>query len=114
MDRTRRKELLDAHKEKKTPIGVFAVRCRPTGEAWVSPSRNLAMQKNGLWFSLRLGSYPNPALQAAWKAHGEDAFDYEILETLGDEDLTPYLLNAALKDRASHWRAALNAKAVSG
>ena len=114
MDRSRRKALLDAHKEKKTPIGVFAVRCRTTGEAWVAPSRNLAQQKNGLWFGLRLGNYPNPRLQAAWIAHGEDQFTYEVLETLDDAGLTPYLLNAALKARAQHWRQALGATAVSG
>lgn len=114
IDRTRRKDLLEAHKEKKSLAGVFAVRCSASGEAWVSPSRHLDTQKNGIWFALRLGTFPNPRLQAAWTAHGEDAFAFEILETLESEELTPYLLNAALKARALAWRGEMNAAAVTG
>jgi hypothetical protein len=41
-------------------------------------------------------------MQAAWNAHGEAAFAYEILETL-DDDTAPLLLRDLLEERRQHW-----------
>ncbi|WP_374574867.1 GIY-YIG nuclease family protein [Phenylobacterium sp.] len=115
MDNARRKDLIRAFKEAPKSQGVFAVRCAASGEVWVSASRNLEKQQTGLWFSLRMGGNHNKAMQAAWKAHGESAFSYEVLETLEIEDDTPaYVAQTRLKDREAHWRQALNAPRALG
>lgn len=103
-----RKAAVAAYKERVAVPGVFAVRCGPTGEAWVGQSRNIDAQKTGLWFALNAGSYPNRDVQAAWKTHGEAAFAFEPLERLEPEPMA-YVLNARLKDRLAHWMATLNA-----
>lgn len=110
----RRKALIKAYKERKASPGIYALRCAATGEVWIAPSRNLDAQQNGIWFTLRMGTHPNKALQSVWSAEGEAAFAYEIVERIEDEELTGYLLDAALKERLQHWRATLGARLAVG
>jgi hypothetical protein len=110
----RRKALIKAYKERKASPGIYALRCAATGEVWIAPSRNLDAQQNGIWFTLRMGTHPNKALQSVWSAEGEAAFAYEIVERIEDEELTGYLLDAALKERLQHWRATLGATLAVG
>ncbi len=113
MSNDRKRELVREYKERKVRRGVFAVRCAPSGEVWVSASPNLEAQQNGLWFQLKLGgSHANPALKAAWKLHGEAAFSYEILAELSDEERSAYALKADLKALEEEWRAKLGAKSA--
>lgn len=114
MSKERRKELLAAYKEKKPRPGVFAVRCTATGQVWVQAAANLENCQNGVWFPLKLGSHPNKALQAEWKIHGADAFVFEEVEALAEEDLSGWELTSKLKSRERHWREQLGATAVTG
>ena len=110
----RKKEIVRAYKERKPPQGIFAIRCTTTGEIWVASSRHLDTQKNRLWFGLRLGNYTNVAMQKAWNEHGEGSFQYDIVEEIDVDDLTPYLLDRLLKEREQHWLLASSAKPVIG
>jgi hypothetical protein len=114
MDKQSRRQVVRDYKERKVTPGIFAVRCAASGETWVGVSRNLEQQQNGIWFGLRQGSYPNRAAQAAWKAHGEAAFAFEILEAFDDPDAVSYVRDGWLKDRDAHWRAALKAPKLIG
>ncbi|HVZ99040.1 MAG TPA: GIY-YIG nuclease family protein [Caulobacterales bacterium] len=109
-----KRDLIRAYKERKPRRGVFAVRCAPTGEVWVSSSPNLDSQQNSTWFGLNSGGHPNKELQAAWKAHGQAAFSYEILEELAEDDVSAYAVKADLKSLAESWREQLGARAVTG
>lgn len=109
MDKQSRRNAARDYKERKVPAGIFSLRCLATGETWVGAARNLD-QKNGLMFSLRQGSHRNRALQAAWTAHGEAGFAYEVVETLDDEDLGPLGRDTWLKTRELYWREALGGK----
>ena len=75
-DAARRRDLVRQYKERKPEVGVFAVRCAASGEAWVAASRTLASARNPIWMSLRHGSHRNRAMQDAWKAHGGDSFTF--------------------------------------
>jgi len=113
MDKPTRRELLRDYKEKKTTPGVYAVRCAPTGQVWAAGSRNIDSQENSLRFGLRTGGHPNKAMQAAWAAHGEAGFSFEVLERIEAEELTPLGLADLVKSRERHWLATLGAvKAV--
>lgn len=114
MDKQSRRDALRDYKEKKVACGIVAVRCAATGEAWVGLSRNLGAQQNSLWFSLRMGSHMNKALQAAWAAHGQDGLSVEVLETVDDADLTAMGRADLLKRREAHWLGALGAKKLAG
>jgi hypothetical protein len=114
MDKQSRRQVVRDYKERKVSQGIFAVRCAVSGEVWVGQSRNLEQQQNGIWFGLRQGGHPNPALRAAWASHGEAAFAFEVLETITDEKLSAYERANRLKDRDAHWRAQLGAPKIVG
>jgi hypothetical protein len=94
------------YKSKKTPKGIFAVRSHSTGAAWVDSSTHLDSHRNRIWFELRAGLHRNKQMQAAWNAHGEAAFAYEVLETF-DDDVSPLLLRDLLEERRKHWERVL-------
>jgi hypothetical protein len=104
-----RKEIIREYKARATPRGVFAMRCLATGEVWVGSSMNLDGARNRILFSLGTGHYKDAALQARWNAHGEQAFQYEVLEKL-DDDVSALRVGDVLKERSSHWLAQLRAR----
>ena len=111
MTKDGRRAAIDAYKERKAVAGIYAVRCRASGETWVGRAADLDKIQNRLWFTLRQGGNPHRALQAAWRAHGAEAFAFEVLERL-PEEASDYLRASALKDRLAHWRDALGAAAI--
>ena len=108
LSKEQKKEAIDKCKERKILAGVFAVRCTASDQVWVGSSRNLDATRNGIWFSLRHSSHRDKPLQDEWTAHGEPAFEYEVLETLKD-DVPPLLVSDLLKCARQHWMTQLNA-----
>jgi hypothetical protein len=106
-----RKAAIAAYKERKTVAGVFVIRCKASPQTWVGQTSNLEKIQNRIWFTLRQGSHTCRTLQAAWTEHGPDSLTFEECERLEQEE-TPYIRDALLKERALHWRSRLNAEAV--
>ena len=106
-----RKAAIAAYKEQKTVAGVFVIRCDASSQTWVGQTPNLEKIQNRIWFTLRKGSHTCRSLQAAWTAHGPDGLTFEECERLEEEE-TPYIRDALLKERAVYWRKELNAEAV--
>jgi len=106
---TDRKAAVAAYKERKTVAGIYAVRCRPTGQVWVGAAPNLETIPNRIWFSLRHGNSSFRALQPVWDAHQPEDFSFEELERLG-EDVNEFRRKDVLKERAAHWLAELQAQ----
>lgn len=104
-----RKEAIRNFKERKTLLGAYAVRCTATGHVWVGVSRNLDATRNGCWFTLRSGSHREKSLQDEWNAHGESAFQFEILVGL-DEEIHPLEVDDLLKEQKKNWIAKLGAQ----
>ncbi len=102
-----KKAAIAAYKKRENAAGIFAVRCAASGQAWVGQTLNLDTVQNRIWFTLRMGSHSARDLQSAWTAHGADAFAFEPLEQLEDEE-SNYVRDALLKERAIHWRTMLN------
>ena len=107
-----KKEAIAEYKNRKTPRGTFAVRFAEGGPVWVDATPDLDAARNGLLFALRNGLHPNKPLQAEWNAHGEPAFQYEVLEKLED-DLAPMAWRDLLKEKKKEWLAQLDARAVT-
>lgn len=100
--KARRRQIADEFKERKVPRGVYAIRCRVTGEAWVGATTNLTAVQNSQWFQLRGGLHRSPSLQQAWKHHTEQSFSLEVLEKL-DEGVSPLLVNEQLATKKEEW-----------
>ena len=111
MDKQDRKAAIAAYKERKAESGVFAVRCSVTGEAWVGKASDLATIRNRVWFGLGNGNHPVRSLQAAWNAHGADAFSFEALEAI-DPDEPSYVRDTKLKDALARWQETLGATVI--
>lgn len=103
-----RRAAIEAFKERTVSAGVFAIHCQPSAAAWIGQTSNLDTFENRHWFTLRQGTHPNAALQAAWASHGEDAFSIEILEQL-DDAVSDISRPRVLKERMAHWMAQLSA-----
>jgi hypothetical protein len=106
-----RKLAVADYKKRSSVAGIYAVRCRATGEVWVGQALDLDKVQNRIWFSLRMASHRNRDLQRAWSTHGETGLSFEILERLEKEELL-YVRDALLKERLTHWRETLNASAA--
>jgi hypothetical protein len=87
MDNEARKAASAAWKERKVVAGIYAIHCAASGEVWVGAAPDLATIQSRIWFTLRQGGSAHRSLQAAWKAHGADAFRFEIVERLPEEEL---------------------------
>ncbi|MBO6633784.1 GIY-YIG nuclease family protein [Parvibaculum sp.] len=112
MDKSRRRQIVKDYKEREVARGIFAVRCLASGEVWLGVGRSLDNMRNGIWFTLRLGTHPCVTLQAAWNAHGEESFVYEVVEEVDAKDMTPWMLQSLLKERLQHWQAEWGAEAI--
>ncbi|WP_428248013.1 GIY-YIG nuclease family protein [Ferrovibrio sp.] len=111
MDNEQKKAATAAYKERKTAAGIFAITCQPSGQSWVGSAPDLAKIQNRIWFALRHNSHRQPSLQAAWAAHGPDAFRFEALEALEEEELG-FVRDRLLKEKRSTWCARLGAEAL--
>ena len=111
MDREQRKAAVAAYRERKAVACIYAVVCHSSGERWIGRALDLSTVQNRLWFTLRQGGYPHPALQAAWNQHGPGAFSLDIIERLEDE-ASAYVREGLLKERLSHWCSTFGADAI--
>ena len=87
------------------------LRCKASAEIWVGQAPDLEKIQNRIWFSLRHGDHRCRSLQAAWARHGPQSLMFEECERLDDEE-TPYIRNALLKERMLHWQSRLGAEAI--
>jgi hypothetical protein len=108
---TSRKDAIKEYKARPPNRGVFAIRCLVSDRVWVGASLNLDATKNRAWFALRQGKHLDRALQAEWNAHGEAAFQYDVLEKLKD-DVTPLAIADLLKGTLGDWVARLGTPGV--
>lgn len=106
-----RKVAVAAYKERKVVAGIYLLRCLATGERWAGQAPDLSTIQNRIWFTLRHGSHRGSGLQAAWNAHGQDAFAFEEIERL-DEKALEAGRERVMKARLAHWCAELGAEAV--
>ena len=97
-----RKAAVNAYKERKIERGVYAVRCTSSDDVWIGGAPDLSKIQNRLWFTLRQGVNTHRSLQAAWNAHGAEAFTFEIVERLDEEEIG-YVRERVMKERIAYW-----------
>jgi hypothetical protein len=81
------KAAIAAFKERKVEAGIYAVQCGGSGQTWVGSAPDISTIKNRLWFTLRQGQCLHQSLQDAWIAYGAEAFTFELIERLEDENI---------------------------
>ena len=67
--------------------GIYAIRCLPNGKAYVGSAVSIARRWRAHKQALRQCRHHSEHLQRAWNKYGEDAFHFEVLETVRKEEL---------------------------
>jgi hypothetical protein len=111
MKREDRKAAVAAYRKREVATGIYAVRCLPTGAVWVGQAPDLSTIQNRLWFTLRLANNTHRSLQDAWREQGPEAFTFEIVECLEEEEID-YVRARLLQERLMHWAEKLQATRI--
>lgn len=86
MDTARKKDLCAAYKERSRETGVVFVACSETGDMFLADAIDAPAAFNRMCCQLSSGLYPDKRLQALWDQHGEDAFEFGVLQRLDPSD----------------------------
>lgn len=78
-----------------TTSGIYEIRNKVTGVSYIGSSINTEVRKRQHIYALRKGKHPARYMQNAWNKHGEDAFEFLILEEVPDV--------LRLIEREQHW-----------
>ncbi|MGH7671043.1 MAG: GIY-YIG nuclease family protein [Gemmatimonadaceae bacterium] len=104
-----RKEAIRAYKEARRPMGVYQVRNTVSGKVYLGTSVDLPSILNRERAQLRLGAHRDRRLQADWKALGDGAFAFEVLDTLEPPEDPGYDPADDLRTLEDLWRGKLAA-----
>ncbi len=105
-----RKEAIRQYKETVRPMGIWQVRCTATGQSLLGTSTDLPAMLNRQRAQLRLRAHRQADLQRDWDAHGEEAFTFEVLDTLEPKDDPGYSPAEDLAELETMWRERLAAE----
>ncbi len=92
----RRKELVQAYRERPPRAGVYRVRNAVTGKVLLGSRLRLDGALESHRFQLAHGAHRNAALQRDWNAHGAAAFTFEVLEEVKVKEEPGFDLEAEL------------------
>lgn len=67
--------------------GIYQIRCVPTGKIYVGSAVDLRERWRHHVGALRRGTHGNRYLQLAWNEHGEESFEFSVLENVQTNDL---------------------------
>lgn len=67
--------------------GIYQIRCAVSGSAYIGSSKKIPARWAEHRRTLRRGTSPCRRLQSAWTKHGENAFEFSILEECSPDQL---------------------------
>jgi glycosidase len=77
-----RKTLKEEYKQKKTIGGIYRVTNKQNGKCLLNYAPDIQAKQNSFDFMVASGSCFDPRIMQDWLAFGNDAFRFEVLETL--------------------------------
>lgn len=82
MDKTKRKELINAYKSKPAVGGIYCVECLGNGQKWIKPSFDIESSRSRFLYSIKINACPEPSMQRAFLEFGATSFSFTCLEEL--------------------------------
>jgi hypothetical protein len=98
-----KRELKRQYKEAEIPAGVYRVLNTQSDRSLVGSSVNVNAILNRHRTELRAGSHRNRELQHDWNAFGEEAFRFEVLDTITPQDKPGYDVKSELSVLEELW-----------
>lgn len=86
MDIKRKKELLEAYKNRHPEMGVISYRCKETGEVFLGISKDTKADFNSTNVKLAANWHPNKQLQQLWNKYGREGFELSVIKVLKYDD----------------------------
>ena len=86
MDIKRKKELLEAYKNRHPEMGVISYCCKETGEVFLGISKDTKADFNGTNMKLSANWHPNKQLQKLWNKYGPKGFELSVIKVLKYDD----------------------------
>lgn len=87
MDKNRKKELLEAYKNRLPEMGVISYYCKVTNEVFLGISKDTKSDFNSNNFKLAANWHPNKLLQELWNKYGQENFELSVIKVLKYDDL---------------------------
>ena len=86
MDIKRKKELIQAYKNRRPEMGVISYRCKETGEVFLGISKDTKADFNSTNTKLSTSWHPNKQLQELWNKYGPEGFELSVIKVLKYDD----------------------------
>lgn len=86
MDIRRKKELLEAYKNRHPEMGVISYCCMETGEVFLGISKDTRADFNSNNVKLSANWHPNKQLQELWNKYGPESFELSVRKELKYDD----------------------------
>ncbi|RYD05881.1 hypothetical protein N752_08275 [Desulforamulus aquiferis] len=103
-----RRELILNYKQSTRPMGVYQIKNQKTGKIFIGGSLNLPGSFNSHRFQLNYRVHRNIKLQEDWHLFGQDAFTFDILETINPEEIAKEQWRDAVSKLEEEWLAKLS------
>ncbi|WP_018126903.1 GIY-YIG nuclease family protein [Balneola vulgaris] len=81
-----RKELKEAYKQVKFPMGVFQIRNIKNNKVLIDHSIDMDSKWNRHKMELKFGNHRNRSFQKDWNEYGEESFVFNVLSELKSRD----------------------------
>lgn len=98
-----KKAAIREYKLSHRPMGVFQILCLRNEKVFIDSSKDVPGKINRHRFQLNAGVHPAKGLQSDWIEFGEDAFEFETLETLEPRDDAEYNYSSDLEVLEDLW-----------
>ena len=108
------RELRRRYKEDPPTGGVYAIRNLANGRLLVGSSANPEGALHRARFELQLGGHRDRLLQQDWQQFGPDAFRFELVDRLKQNEDPAFDARAELQGLLALWRAELGAEHLAG
>ena len=82
MDNQKRKELMDAYKNRTIIGGVYCIECGGNNRKWLRSTVDMQGSKNRFLSSVKLKGCLEPSMNREWKEYGSESFSFTCLEEL--------------------------------
>jgi len=92
-----RKELKEAYKQMKIPMGVFQIRNIKNNKVLIDHSIDMESKWNRHKMELKFGNHRNRSFQKDWNEYGEENFVFDVLSELKSRDEENINYNKELK-----------------